>query len=89
MLTIHKQQDRQSVTIPLAEFSRLVESCREVETIELIDISNTYDDTKAQGQSKNKKTTGKRKLGQARGKIKISDDFNDPLPDDILREFYK
>jgi len=59
MLTIHKQQKEQSVTIPLAEFSKLVEYCREVEPIELIDITNTCDD------------------------------FNDPLPDDILEEFYK
>ena len=89
MLTIHKQQNQQCVTIPLAEFSKLVEYCREVEPIELIDITNTCDDFMEQEQSKDKKTPGKRKLGQARGKIKISDDFNDPLPDDILEEFYK
>jgi len=89
MLTIHKQQNQQYVTIPLKEFSKLVEYCREVELIELIDITNTCDDFMEQEQSKNKNATGKRKLGQARGKIKISDDFNDPLPDDILEEFYK
>jgi hypothetical protein len=89
MLTIHKQQNQQYVTIPLAEFSKLVEYCREVEPIELIDITNTCDDFMEPEQSKNKNTTGKRKLGLARGKIKISDDFNDPLPDDILEEFYK
>ena len=89
MLTIHKQQDQKYVTIPLAEFSKLVEYCSEVEPIELIDITNTCDDFMEQEQAKNKKTTWKRKLGQARGKIKISDDFNDPLPDDILEEFYK
>lgn len=89
MLTIHKVQKEQSVTIPLEEFSKLLEYCREVELIELIDITNTNDDFMEQEQSKDKKTSGKRKLGQARGKIKISDDFNDPLPDDILEEFYK
>jgi hypothetical protein len=89
MLTIHKKQKEQSVTIPLAEFSRLLEYCREVEPIELIDVTDTSNDFMEQEQSKNKKTTGKRKPGQARGKIKISDDFNDPLPDDILEEFYK
>jgi hypothetical protein len=89
MLKIHKQQNQQYVTIPLTEFSKLLEYCREVEPIELIDITNTCDDFMEQEQSKNNNTTGKRKLGQARGKIKISDDFNDPLPDDILEEFYK
>ena len=80
MLRIHKQQNQQCVTIPLDEFSKLVEYCREVEPVELVDITNTCDDFMAQEQSK---------LGLARGKIKISDDFNDPLPDDILEEFYK
>jgi hypothetical protein len=89
MLRIHKQQNQQCVTIPLDEFSKLVEYCREVEPVELVDITNTCDDFMAQEQSKSKKNTGKRKLGLARGKIKISDDFNDPLPDDILEEFYK
>ena len=28
-------------------------------------------------------------LGAARGLVKISDDFNDPLPEELLREFYK
>jgi antitoxin (DNA-binding transcriptional repressor) of toxin-antitoxin stability system len=31
----------------------------------------------------------KRSLGSARGKIKISDDFDAPLPDEIIDEFYK
>ena len=30
-----------------------------------------------------------RSPGTARGKIKIKQDFFDPLPDDILNEFYK
>ena len=30
-----------------------------------------------------------RKLGSAKGKIIIADDFDAPLPDDILKEFYK
>ena len=30
-----------------------------------------------------------RKPGSAKGKITISDDFDAPLPDDILKEFYK
>jgi len=30
-----------------------------------------------------------RKLGTAKGEIFISDDFDDPLPDDILDEFEK
>ena len=59
MLTIHKQQNQQCVTIPLAEFSKLVEYCREVEPIELIDITNTCDDFMEQEQSKDKKTPGK------------------------------
>jgi len=89
MMTIHKHQKNQYVTIPLAEFSKLLEYCREVEPVELIDITNISDDFMEQGQYKDKETPGKRKLGQARGKIKISDDFNDPLPDEILEEFYK
>ncbi len=32
---------------------------------------------------------GKRKLGLEKGKIWMSDDFTDPLPQDILEEFYK
>ena len=32
---------------------------------------------------------GKRSLGKEKGKIWISDDFNDPLPEDLLSEFYK
>jgi prevent-host-death family protein len=31
----------------------------------------------------------KRKIGTARGKIKTRGDFNAPLPEGILREFYK
>lgn len=31
----------------------------------------------------------KRKLGGEAGKIWISEDFNGPLPDDLLKEFYK
>ena len=31
----------------------------------------------------------KPKLGTARGLVKIADDFNDPLPEELLREFYK
>jgi prevent-host-death family protein len=30
-----------------------------------------------------------RKPGSAKGKILISDDFDAPLPDEILKEFYK
>ena len=30
-----------------------------------------------------------RKPGSAKGKIFISDDFDAPLPDEILKEFYK
>jgi len=30
-----------------------------------------------------------RKPGSAKGKIVIADDFDAPLPDDILKEFYK
>lgn len=33
--------------------------------------------------------TEKRLLGTARGQVQISDDFNDPLPKKLLREFYK
>ncbi|MBW8003865.1 MAG: type II toxin-antitoxin system Phd/YefM family antitoxin [Planctomycetes bacterium] len=32
---------------------------------------------------------GKRILGQEKGRVWMSDDFNDPLPEDILKEFYK
>jgi prevent-host-death family protein len=31
----------------------------------------------------------KRKPGSMKGKIKISDDFDDPLPDDLLKLFYE
>jgi prevent-host-death family protein len=30
-----------------------------------------------------------RKLGTAKGKVWIAEDFNAPLPEDILNEFYK
>jgi prevent-host-death family protein len=33
--------------------------------------------------------TEKRLLGTARGQVRISDDFNQPLPEELLREFYK
>jgi prevent-host-death family protein len=33
--------------------------------------------------------TVKRLLGTARGLVKMSEDFNDPLPEEMLREFYK
>jgi hypothetical protein len=36
-----------------------------------------------------KKSVVSRKLGSAKGQIWIADDFNDPLPDEILNEFYK
>ncbi len=32
---------------------------------------------------------GKRKLGLEKGNIWMSDDFTEPLPPDILKEFYK
>jgi len=32
---------------------------------------------------------GKRTLGKEKGKIWMSDDFNDPLPEDLLSEFYQ
>jgi len=35
------------------------------------------------------KPPGDRKPGSAKGKITMSDDFDAPLPDDILKEFYK
>ena len=31
----------------------------------------------------------KRTLGTARGLVTMSDDFNDPLPKELLKEFYK
>ena len=31
----------------------------------------------------------KRLLGTAKGLVKMAEDFNDPLPPDVLREFYK
>jgi len=34
------------------------------------------------------KPTQNRKPGSAKGKLFISDDFDTPLPDDILKEFY-
>ena len=33
------------------------------------------------------KTAQKRKLGGLRGKIRVSDDFDAPLPDDVLASF--
>ena len=36
-----------------------------------------------------KKKKNKRPIGLARGKINIPDNFNDPLPDEILDLFYK
>jgi len=35
------------------------------------------------------KPSRNRKPGSAKGKIIIADDFDAPLPDDILKEFYK
>ena len=35
------------------------------------------------------KPTQNRKPGSAKGKLIISDDFDSPLPDDILKGFYK
>ena len=35
------------------------------------------------------KPTQNRKPGSAKGKIRIADDFDAPLPEEILREFYK
>jgi hypothetical protein len=41
------------------------------------------------GKKKIDKKKGKRILGKEKGKIWISDDFTDPLPQEILAEFYK
>jgi hypothetical protein len=41
------------------------------------------------GKKKMDKKKGKRILGKEKGKIWISDDFTDPLPQEILAEFYK
>jgi prevent-host-death family protein len=30
-----------------------------------------------------------REFGRDRGKLRIADDFNSPLPDDLMEEFYK
>jgi len=35
------------------------------------------------------KPTRDRKPGSAKGKIIMADDFDAPLPDDVLKEFYK
>ena len=32
---------------------------------------------------------GKRKLGTLKGKVKMAADFNDPLPEDLLADFYE
>jgi len=39
--------------------------------------------------SSHKKSVVARKLGSAKGQVWIADDFNEPLPDDIVDEFYK
>lgn len=36
-----------------------------------------------------KKAVGVRKLGSAKGQVWIADDFNEPLADEIVDEFYK
>jgi hypothetical protein len=41
------------------------------------------------GKKKINSKKGKRILGKDKGKIWISDDFTDPLPQEILAEFYK
>jgi hypothetical protein len=38
---------------------------------------------------KKMKVAHSRKLGSAKGQIWIADDFNDPLPVEIIDEFYK
>ena len=35
-----------------------------------------------------RKPSKKRPLGMDRGKVWVSDDFDGPLPDDLLKEFY-
>jgi hypothetical protein len=40
-------------------------------------------------KKKTDRKKGKRILGKEKGKIWISDDFTDPLPQEILAEFYK
>lgn len=32
--------------------------------------------------------TGKRRIGILDGQISVPDDFNDPLPDDVIESFY-
>lgn len=36
-----------------------------------------------------KETLAIRKFGSAKGQIWIADDFNEPLPDEVIAEFYK
>lgn len=36
-----------------------------------------------------RKSPGKRTLGSAKGKIKMSPDFNAPLPESVLKSFYE
>ena len=36
-----------------------------------------------------KGTAATRKFGSAKGQVWIADDFNDPLPDEIVNAFYK
>jgi len=39
--------------------------------------------------SKTKNSTKKRPFGLAKGNFIVPDDFNEPLPEDYLNEFYK
>ena len=70
---------------------KLIAEIREVPDSKMPQLYTVMHAIKEQFLSSSPKTRAKftRKLGTAKGQVWIADDFNDPLPSDILEEFYK
>ncbi|MBF0099875.1 MAG: hypothetical protein HQK77_03115 [Desulfobacterales bacterium] len=73
-IKINKLLDSETIRIP--ELKAIIG--KQVEIIILVEPQSTED-----------RYFAKRMPGSAKGKIKISDDFNEPLDDQMIEEFYK
>lgn len=74
-------------TIELDEFranpERFVHEIESGEDFTVVD----HDRTVAEVHAVSQKSTKRRPLGLAAGKIQIADDFDAPLPEEVLRDF--
>ncbi len=94
MLTIQLPKDMETRLTALAETTKRPESFYVREALErtIGDIEAVYLTEErfviTDGEAMPLKKTPKKRIGILSGKLHVPDDFDAPLPDDILRTFY-